>query len=142
MTVYDDREIVKFVNESKPRIVAIDAPLMKEVKKVKIRNADRVLKKYGAMAPTMPSMTMLAKRANNLVKKLNARVIEVFPTASAKILGIHDRNYKKMAEKVGINIVNKHELDAYLAAYTAHLYLLGKAEKVGKNDKIIIPKVF
>lgn len=138
-TLYKDEEIINFVNERKPDIVAIDAPLMK---KIMVRKADKILKKYGAMPPTMKSMAMLTKRAMKIVEKLNAKIIEVFPTATAKIIGIYNKNYKKMAEKMKIEVRNKHELDAYLAAYTAYLYLKGEAEEIGGKRKVIIPKIF
>lgn len=139
LTVYEDKEILNEINEEKPDIVAIDAPLME---KIRIREADKILKKYGAMPPTMASMTMLTKRAMRLVKNFDMAVIEVFPTATAKILGFYDKDYKKMARFLGIEVKNEHELDAYISAYTAYLYLNGKAIEVGKKEKIIIPKVF
>ena len=135
--LYEDEEILSFFKNFKPDIVAIDAPLMEEIR---IRKADLLLKKYGAMPPTMRGMKTLTKRASELVKKINCKVIEVFPTATAKILGVYDKNWKRMAEKIGINVKSKHELDAYLAAYTAYLYLLGEAEEVGEEEKIVIPK--
>lgn len=136
-TLHTDREILSYVHRMKPDIVAVDAPLME---KVRVREADRLLKKYGAMPPTMPSMKLLAERANHIVSQLDVQVIEVFPTASAKILGIYERNWRSMAEKIGVPARTKHELDAYLAAYTAHLFLLGRAELVGGD--VVIPKVF
>ena len=137
LTLYEDYEIINSVNEKKATIIAIDAPLMK---KIRIREADKALKKYGAMPPTMKGMKMLTERAMKLVTRLHGKIIEVFPTASAKILGIYDRDYKKMAEKLGIEARNKHEVDAYLAAYTAYLHTKGLTIAVGKEEKIIIPK--
>lgn len=139
LTVYEDEEILNEVNKEKPDIIAIDAPLME---KIRIREADKILKKYGAMPPTMASMAMLTKRAGKLVKKFDMAVIEVFPTATAKILGFYDKDYKKMARFLGIEAKNEHEVDAYISAYTAYLYLNGKAIGIGKKEKIIIPKVF
>lgn len=136
-TLYKDEEIIEAIEEAKPKIVAIDAPLME---KIRIRQADKMLKKYGAMPPTMASMKQLVKRANKLIKKIEYDVIEVFPTASAKILGIYDKDWRKMATKIGIEAKNKHELDAYLAAYTAYLYLNGRTEKIGEG--VVVPKVF
>ncbi|MEM2935542.1 MAG: DUF429 domain-containing protein [Candidatus Thermoplasmatota archaeon] len=135
--LYSDEEILSFFENVKPDIVGIDAPIMDEVK---VRKADLLLKKYGAMPPTMQGMKILTERASKLVKKLNCKVIEVFPTATAKIIGIYDKNWQRMTEKLGINAKSKHELDAYLAAYTAYLYLIGEAEEVGDEEKVIIPK--
>lgn len=136
-TVHEDDEILAVIRKEKPQIVAIDAPLMNEVR---VREADRQLKKYGAMPPTMPSMRQLVERAKQLVKKINYPVIEVFPTATAKILGVYSKNWREMAEKLDIEAKSKHELDAYLAAYTAYLYLHGKAKEVGEKEKIVIPE--
>ena len=138
LTLYGDEEIIDAINENKVKIVAIDAPLMKEIR---IREADRILKKYGAMPPTLPSMRMLTTRAIKIIERLDAITIEVFPTASAKILGIYDKDYRKMAEKLNIEPSNKHELDAYLAAYTGYLYKKGLTIEVGNKEKIIIPKI-
>jgi len=138
LTLYEDEEIIDAINENKVEIVAIDAPLMKEIR---IREADRILKKYGAMPPTLPSMRMLTTRAIKIIERLDAITIEVFPTASAKILGIYDKDYRKMAEKLNIEPSNKHELDAYLAAYTGYLYKKGLTIEVGNKEKIIIPKI-
>ena len=136
-TLHEDDEILAVIRTEKPQIVAIDAPLMDEVR---VREADRQLKKYGAMPPTMPSMRKLVERARQLVEKINCSVIEVFPTATAKILGVYSKNWREMAEKLRIKARNKHELDAYLAAYTAYLYLHGRAREVGEKEKIVIPK--
>ncbi len=138
LTLYDDDEIINVINENKAEIVAIDAPLMKEIR---IREADRILRKYGAMPPTFPSMKMLTKRAMKIVERLDTILIEVFPTATAKILGIYDKDYRKMMGKLKIKVSNKHEFDAYLAAYTGYLYKKGLTIEVGNKEKIIIPKI-
>lgn len=139
LTLYEDEEIIKTVNKASPRIVAIDAPLMK---KIMVRKVDKILKKYGAIPPTLPSMRTLTERAKRIVNSIESEIIEVFPTASAKIMEIYDKNWQKMAEKIGISVKNKHELDAYIACYTAYLYLNGMAEKIGGKRKVVIPKVF
>lgn len=136
-------QILKTCFDFKPEIIAIDAPIMKG--KPRIRKADKILKKYKALPPNLPSMIQLTLRGSKLAEKLcsNFKVIEVFPTATAKILGIHDKNYKQTAEKLGIIIKNKHELDAYLCCITAKLFLEKKALKIGdKQGKIIVPREF
>lgn len=138
-TVYGDDEIIKFVEENEPDIVAIDAPLMKTPS---MRTADKLLRKYGALPPNMPSMAELARRAWRLSQFMEGEVIEVFSTATAKIIGVYSRDYREMAERLKINAKNKHEVDAYLAAYTAKLWKEGKAIAVGGKEKIIIPDSF
>ncbi len=136
-TVHEDEEIVGIIRKEKPQIVAIDAPLMNEIR---VREADKQLKKYGAMPPTMPSMKKLVERARQLIEKIDSPIIEVFPTATAKILKIYSKNWRETAEKLAVEAKNKHEVDAYLAAYTAYLYLQGKAKEVGGKEKVVIPK--
>ncbi len=138
-TVYKDDEILEFIHSMTPNIVAIDAPIMANPR---MRDADRELKKYGAMPPSMPSMAELSRRAWNLSKKIGVQVIEVFSTATAKIIGVYSRDYREMALKLQINAKNRHEVDAYLAAYTAKLWWNGRAVEVGSKEKIIIPKTF
>jgi len=139
-TVYGDEEIMEIIRKVKMEVIAIDAPLMEEVK---VRDVDKLLKKYGAMPPTMKGMRKLTERAWELLKKIekecDARIIEVFPTATAKILGIYSRKWKEMRDILGIEARNKHELDAYLCALTACLYREGRAIEVGKDGKVVVP---
>jgi predicted nuclease with RNAse H fold len=140
-TVKTDKQILKICFDFKPEIIAIDAPIMKG--KPRIRKADEILKKYKALPPTLPSMKHLTIRGSKLAEKLrtNFKVIEVFPTASAKTLGIYNKNYKKTAEKLDIKTKNKHELDAYLCCLTAKLFLEKETIKIGdKQGIIILPK--
>ena len=139
--VKTNSQILKNCLDFKPDIIAIDAPIMKG--KPRIRKADKILKKYKALAPSLPGMKSLTIRGSKLAEKLGSsfKVIEVFPTATAKILKIYSRNYKETAKKLNLKIKNKHELDAYLCCLTAKLFLEKKALKIGdKQGKIIVPK--
>jgi len=141
-TVYTDKEIVERIYQYRADkcIVAIDAPLMNR-ETIKVRLADRLLRKYGALPPTMKGMRSLVLRASNIVQEIEDRgyrVIEVFPTASAKILGVYDRDYRIVAGKLGIDVNSKHELDAYLCALTGKLFLEGKAMTVGNEEGMIV----
>ncbi|MEA2053754.1 MAG: DUF429 domain-containing protein [Candidatus Thermoplasmatota archaeon] len=133
-TLYLDKDIIEYANDTAPDIISVDAPLMEG--EIRIREGDKELKKYGAMPLTMPSMRELCLRGRRIVKSLNAQVIEVFPTASAKILGFYRKNYRETASILKIKVKNKHELDAYIAALTGILYLQGKTVKAGE---IVIP---
>jgi len=143
-TVYTDREIVERIYGYKTGecLVAVDAPLVSDGV-AKVRLADRLLKKYGALPPTMRGMRSLVSRAFNIVRDMRGRgyrVVEVFPIASAKILGIYDKDYRVVAKKLEIKISSKHELDAYLCALTGKLFLEGKAMTVGDDDgKVVVP---
>jgi len=137
----NDKQIIQACLDFKPDLIAIDAPIMKG--KPRIRKADSIMKKYRALPPSLPSMKKLTIRGSKLAEKLgtNYKVIEVFPTATAKILGIYSKNYRKTAEKLKIKIKNKHEFDAYLCCLTAKLFLEKKALKIGdRQGKIIVPK--
>ena len=139
--VFSDDDILRIVGEYKPEVIALDAPIMQG--NPRIRKADRELKKYGAMPPTLPSMQSLTFRGSNLANNLlkHYRVIEVFPTATAKILGVYNQEYQKTAETLNIVVENKHELDAFLCCLTGQLYLQDKTIEVGdKTGTIVVPK--
>ncbi|OYT60683.1 hypothetical protein B6U81_04560 [Thermoplasmatales archaeon ex4484_30] len=136
-TLYKNDDIIECISDASPQLVAIDAPLMEG--EIRVRDVDMELKKYGAMPPTMKSMRELCLRGIDIVKKIPFPVIEVFPTASAKIMGFYEKDYKKMANLLGIKPKNEHEMDAYIAALTGRLYLKGKAIEIGKKEKVVIP---
>jgi predicted nuclease with RNAse H fold len=137
-TVHSDFQILEIVSELKPDIIAIDAPLIKG--EPRVRNADKLLKKYGVLYPTLPTMKPLTLRGSRLSAKLAScyRMIEVFPTATSKILGVFHKNYKETASRLNIVVKNKHELDAYLCCLTAKLFLEEKTIAIGDKEEIII----
>ncbi|PIV67690.1 MAG: DUF429 domain-containing protein [Euryarchaeota archaeon CG01_land_8_20_14_3_00_38_12] len=140
--VHTDDEIVENVKKIKPDVVGVDAPL---IYPPKIRKCDRLLKKYGAMPPTMKSMGVLSKRGFFLAKRLkDFNVIEVFPTGSAKILGIYSRDIEVMKNGLlnfGLvfenSISTKDEVDALLAALTGLLHLHELTEDVGDKEGVV-----
>ena len=131
------------INQYKPSVIAIDAPIIKGDSLV--RKADRLMKKYGAMPLTMPSMKILAQRGTKVARKfeeLGYEVIEVFPTGTAKILGFYEKNYRKSIQHLNMQNVfnNKHEYDAYLCSLTAKLHHHGKTKEVGdEQGTIVVP---
>lgn len=146
-----DSEILERLKEIQPEIVAIDAPLIFEGRN---RPCDDELREYGALPVTLRGMEVLARRGSSLaieIKKLNLNMIEIFATASAKILGFHDPDNKKMQKRlieakisgdVDKRFLTKDELDAVFAAITGYLYLNDSTKEVGDdNGKIVIPKV-
>lgn len=141
-TISSDKQILEISSEIKPDIIAIDAPIMKG--QPRIRQADKILKKFKAFPPSLPGIKSLTLRGSKLVDQLRIhhQVIEVFPTATAKILGIYNKNYKKTAKKLKIKIKNKHELDAYLCCLTAKMNIEGKTVEIGDREgKIIVPNL-
>lgn len=141
-TLYSDKDIIMGVKDHMPELIALDAPLIKG--KIRIREVDRYLKKYGALFPTLQSMKYLARRGSKMAEvfsSLGYEVIEVFPTATAKILGVYSPDYKLMAQKFGIQPRNEHEMDAYLAALTGKFKLTDQSIEIGDDDgRVILPK--
>lgn len=149
--LYTNSEIINeiaTITTLKPLIIAIDSPLSFNSD----RKCDRELKKYGAMPLSLKSIRILADRGVKLAKKLqkmNYQVIEVFPTATAKILGVFNNNREDTRQaliKSGLKgsittKITKHEVDAVLAAITAHLYKNGLTVNIGdERGLVVIPK--
>ncbi len=149
--LHSDSEIIDKLKKIKPELIAIDAPLIYNGVN---RKCDDDLHRYGALPVTLRGMEILAKRGTKLaseLKRMNFRFIEVFSTATAKILGFYDKKEGIMQKNLikseiegdtGKRFLTKDELDAIFAAMTAFLYLSGSVEKVGDDSgNIIIPKV-
>lgn len=150
MALYTDSEIVENILKASPQIIAIDAPLtLKRISRV----CDKNLKKYGALPLSLKGMQILAKRGFRLAehfRKLNFEIIEVFPTATAKILGIYNKDARilqKNLESIDKKFkwqraLSKAELDAVLASITAKMYFENSYDVIGNTDGIIIvPKL-
>jgi predicted nuclease with RNAse H fold len=141
-TLYSNKDIIEGVKKHRPELIALDAPLIKG--KIRIREVDLYLKKYGALSPTIQSMKTLARRGGKMADifiSMGYDVIEVFPTATAKILGVYSPDYKLMAQKFGIQVRNEHEMDAYLAALTGKLKMTNQSIEIGDDDgRVILPK--
>lgn len=149
--LHSDSEIIDKLMEIKPELIAIDAPLTYTGVN---RKCDEDLHKYGALPVTLKGMETLARRGTRLaakLKRMNFRFIEIFSTATAKILGFYDKKEIVMQRnliKSGIGgdiekrFLTRDELDAIFAAITACLYLNGSTEAVGDdNESIIIPRI-
>lgn len=143
-TLFTDSEIINACVKYSPTIIAIDAPLG-----LGDRLCDKLMKGYGAMPLSLPSIFSLAERAVNLVKLINqniaSKIIEVFPTASAKILGFYDKNLevkKKLFEQLFQlklpGTINRHCFDALICSVTAWLYMNGLTNSVGDSDGFIV----
>ncbi|EDY36636.1 conserved hypothetical protein [Aciduliprofundum boonei T469] len=138
-SVHRDDEIIGKIVEHEPSIVAIDAPMSLENRRV-----DIYLRKYGALSLKIPAMQNLAKRGMRIKRILEKKykVIEVFPTATAKILGFYDKDKKNMLSYFKNrwsveDVRNEHEVDAIIAAYTALLYAKGECVEM---DGVVFPK--
>jgi len=124
-----DEEIIEETKKANPLVVAIDAPLSKGNRK-----CDYELKIYGALPLNLKSMEMLAERGIKIsseLKRENFKVIEVFATASAKIMGFYNKS-EQIEQKelmkvikgkdVERRLLKKDEIDAIFCAITACLY--------------------
>jgi len=150
-TLHSDDEILRELGSARPDLTAVDAPLVYDGGR---RLCDDILREYGALPVTLKGMTVLAERGRALVSKLKAaglEFIEVYSTASAKILGVYSRNdftfQKSMTAldlqgDVNTRILSRDELDAVMAAVTAYLHRIGQTRSVGdERGVIIIPKI-
>lgn len=140
---YSDKDITEEINKTKPDIIAIDAPLTMPLIG-KSRQAEHKLRKMkiSVYPPLIKYFIPLTKRGIRLRKKLEKKykVIEVYPFAAKKVLNLDkDKIFKKFKIK---EKVNKHCIDALIAAYTGKLFKQGKTIAIGdkKEGQIIIPK--
>jgi predicted nuclease with RNAse H fold len=149
--VHSDEEIFAVIEEARPRLVAVDAPLSYEGVR---RKCDELLKDYGALPATLPGMETLARRGVAFARELEKRnisFIEVYATATAKILGVYNKKEFAMQKSmmsldldgdITSRLLVKDELDAISAAVTGYLHLVGGTQAVGdEKGMIVIPKV-
>jgi predicted nuclease with RNAse H fold len=161
--IYTDKEILGKIKETRPSVVAIDAPLslppgrksLEERTSVHLRECDRELLKRGIkfFPVTLGPMRKLTKRGINLRCMLEAEsfiVIEAYPGGAQDVLGIPRKQkgldkLKAGLESLGIkglkSQISDHELDAVTCAYVGKLFLEGKAVTYGApNEGIVMPK--
>jgi len=162
--VYNDKEIVQKIDEVKPRLIAIDAPLslpkgrksIEERTNVHLRECDKELLRRGIkfFPITLGPMRKLTERGIKLKRILQDRrfkVIEVYPGGAQDVWNIprKQRGLEKLMnglKKIGIkglkNDMSDHELDAVTCALVGKHFLDGKAEVLGKVDNgIVMPKI-
>jgi predicted nuclease with RNAse H fold len=161
--VYKDEAILKRIGETKPVIVAIDAPLslpagresVEQRTSVHLRECDKELLQRGIrfFPVTLGPMRKLTNRGISLRRALESRhfrVIEVYPGGAQDILGIPRKQQglgrlKTGLEKAGVTGLNRqmsdHELDAVTCALVGKLLLEGEAVIYGTPEQaIIMPK--
>jgi len=161
--VYANEEIVRKTVESKPKIVAVDAPLslpagrksIEQKTKVHLRECDKELLKRGIkfFPVTLGPMRKLTSRGIALRRILEGKrfkVIEVYPGGAQDVLGIPRkqqglRKLRAGLEKLGIkglhDRMNDHELDAVTCALVGKLFLEGKTITYGTSEQaIVMPK--
>lgn len=161
--LFSDEEILAYIQETKPVIAAIDAPLtlppgrktIDERGKFHFRPCDEELRRrkipfFPITLGPMRCLTSRGIRLKNLLKAKGVRVIEIYPGGAQDIWGIprakNDlRELGRGLSRLGIVGLKKersaHELDAATGAYVGYLFLQGKAEIYGdfSTGAIIMP---
>lgn len=159
---YDDDEILSAVDQAKPDLVPIDAPLSlpngRKTVHVRtgehLRECDRELqrRRIRFFPITLGPMRMLTERGLALKGKLEPlgyQVVECYPGAAQDIWGIprqhHDRKglldgLRKLGVK-GLTVkMTSDELDAVTAALVGRWYLMNRGEMLGGDGGILIPQ--
>lgn len=160
--LHSDDEIIKKIEEIKPDVVAIDAPLslpkgrksIEEKTDVHLRECDRELlrrriKFFPITLGPMRSLTKRGIKLKRILKKKGFRVIEVYPGGAQDVWkiprkqkgleklrkGLERLRVKELTEKM-----SDHELDAITCALVGKLFLEGNAEILGVlEDGIVMP---
>jgi predicted nuclease with RNAse H fold len=137
-----DNEIISFVSDLKPSVIAIDAPL---TNKPEIREVDKLMIKLGfrVFPPSFKWMRQLSLRGYELMTKLNTpefTIIETHPKSVLKHVGL--KNFKELLDLIGVKlgelqVTNKHVEDALIASAVAYCYILGRVSKVSSHDGVI-----
>jgi hypothetical protein len=161
--LFSDAEIIGWVQEREPDLVAVDAPLtlppgrksIQERSTQHLRPCDEELRrrKIPFFPITLGPMRKLTERGihlQNSLKQKAVRVVEAYPGGAQDLLSLprvkHDPLGLLMGlKRLGIKGVRRkasvHELDAVTAAYVGLLLLRGKAEVYGDftTGAIIMP---
>lgn len=161
--VYSDEEVVRKTVESKPEVVAVDAPLslpagrksIEERTGVHLRACDKELLRRGIrfFPVTLGPMRKLTSRGmilRRIFESKYLRVIEVYPGGAQDILGIPRKQrglgmLRAGLEESGVKGLNdgmsNHELDAVTCALVGRLFSEGKTITYGTSKQaIIMPK--
>ena len=159
---YTNEEIIAKIQEAKPAVAAIDAPLSLPPGRKTIhdrtgkhlRESDSMLLQKGIkfFPITLGPMRKLTERGiyiRNILESKHLTVIEVYPGGAQDVLGIPRKQHaldrlKDGLEKLGItglpNNLSDHELDAVTCAYVGKLFLEGKTVTFGPaDDGIVMP---
>ena len=160
---YSDDEILSAVEEAKPDLVPIDAPLsLPNGRKTAhdrsgehLRECDRELqrRKIKFFPITLGPMRMLTERGmalNEMIKRMGYRAVECYPGAAQDVWEIprqhHDlkgllRGLRKLGLQGLTAKMTSDELDAVTAALVGRWFLLGRGEMLGGDGGILIPQI-
>ncbi|MDD5095601.1 MAG: DUF429 domain-containing protein [Dehalococcoidia bacterium] len=158
--LYTDDEILRHTIESKPDVVAIDAPLalphgrksLTERTTPHLRECDRELLRMGikVFPLTLGPMRLLTERGMRLKVLLEEKgltVIETYPGGSQDILGIprKKKGLEKLTEGLSLSGIEGlgssrtgDELDAVTCALVGIMYLKGEYRAIGDPNEILM----
>ena len=160
---YDDEQILKAVEQAKPDLIPIDAPLSLPPGRKTIhdrtgehlRECDRELqrRRIKFFPITLGPMRMLTERGlalNKQFEHMGYRAIECYPGAAQDIWGIprQHQDLKGLLQglkNLGIRGLTQKmtsdELDAVTAALVGRWFLKGSGELLGGEEGILVPQV-
>ena len=160
---YEDREILDYARETKPVLIAIDAPLnlppgrksMADRNGSHYRPCDLELRrrKIPFFPITLGPMRKLTERGIRLKRRLETegfRVVEIYPGGAQDIWRIPRAKRSREGLRKGLarrgikgltRSASDHELDAATGALVGWIYLTGKAQILGdfRSGAIIMP---
>jgi predicted nuclease with RNAse H fold len=159
---YGDEEILRAVQEVNPGLIPIDAPLTLPAGRTTIhdrsgehlRPCDRELLRRGIrfFPITLGPMRLLTERGMALQARMAAmgfRVVECYPGAAQDIWGMPRQRQDRKGLLAGLRTLGVRgltgamtgdELDAVTAALTGRWFLSGRAEMLGGDVGILVPK--
>ncbi|MBI5223045.1 DUF429 domain-containing protein [Candidatus Micrarchaeota archaeon] len=157
-THFSDSQLLDIINNLRPSLVGIDAPLSLPNGRISIderdsnhfRECDLKLRqlKIRFFPITLGAMRTLTKRGMALKQEIlrilpTSSVVEIFPGASFDILGLERKNIKSCTSFLAsfkAAPVNVHESDAAIGAFTLlHHQRSNSLELTGSDGTIILP---
>lgn len=163
--LYTDNEIVEKSVNTRPEVVAVDAPLalpkgrksLEEKSDIHFRRCDGELRRMGikffpiTLGP-MRKLTARGIRLRRLLEEEGLKVVETYPGAAQDMLNIPRKqgglaNLRTGLEKLGVKGLNDSmtgdELDAVTCALVGKMYLEGQYLAIGDPEEIfmILPKL-
>ncbi|MGE5293305.1 MAG: DUF429 domain-containing protein [Solirubrobacterales bacterium] len=156
-----DEEILSAIEQARPDLVPIDAPLSLPLGRATIhdrtgghfRECDSELRKRGIrfFPITIGPMRMLTERGIAIAARITAmgyRAVECYPGGAQDVWGIprqhrDRRGLRKGLEDLGVKGLTEamtgDELDAATAALVGRWFLLGRGEVLGGEAGILMP---
>ncbi len=160
--LFEDEEILEAIFQARPGVIPIDAPLSLPEGRTSIhdrtgthlRPCDRELQRLGIrfFPVTLGPMRMLTERGLDIKAKIEAmgyRPVECFPGGAQDVWNIPRKQHDLEGLRSGLaNLgvrgitakMNDHELDAVTAALVGRHEMMGKAEMLGGESGILMPR--